>query len=331
MRIRRCASRLLGSAASSASAPALPRFELPPPSPPAAQESHAGLVAASGTSASPLVPCELSLSPWDLIDQLHPSDPQEEKIFFETYLVAVAWRASWLFQPSMPAAGSIKEEEQQEEDMAARVILGLQVRKKNTVRKKARKMKPNMTKEKIKAEASDATAGPETPLWTCKKNVNGAKRWTCWRPVSQPNSFCSYHSDQKPKRKRATDVEEGFYYYTGFGPSRSKRHRISNSSDGMPAEPQPARQKEEAPAKEEMHIDSIARQAQADGADHQAAPPVHMDEPMSDDGTAGIAGLDEESSDDDVIKSREIKSKSPLKKRWRKPVKARSLKSLMYS
>ncbi|KAM0928270.1 hypothetical protein ACQ4PT_002376 [Festuca glaucescens] len=319
MRIRRCASRLLGSAASSA----LPRFELPPPSPPAAQEPHAGFVAASGTSPSSLDPCELSLSPWDLMDQLHPSDPQEEKIFFETYLVAVAWRASWLFQPSMPAPGSIKEEEQQEEDMAAGVIFELQVCKKNTVRKKARKMKPNMSKEKIQAQESDsdATAGGETPLLTCKKNVNGGKSWSCWRPVSQPNSFYSYHSDQKPKRKRATDVEEGFYYYTGFGPSRSKRHRISNSSDGVPAEPQPA--------EEEMHIDSSARQAQADGADHQAAPPVHMDEPMSDDGTAGIAGCDEESNDDDVIKSHEIKSKSPLKK-WRKPVKARSLKSLMY-
>jgi hypothetical protein len=51
---------------------------------------------------------------------------------------------------------------------------------------------------------------------------------------------------------------------------------------------------------------------------------------MSDDSTAGIAGCDEESSDDDVVQFHEIKSKSPLKKRWRKPVKARSLKSLMY-
>jgi hypothetical protein len=179
------------------------------------------------------------------------------------------------------------------------VTFELQVcKKKNAVRKKkVVKVKPNMNnKEKIQAEESDATAGGETPLWTCKKNVNGGKSWSCWRPVSQPNSFCSYHSDQKPKRKRATDVGEGFYYYTGFGPSRSKRLRISNSSAAVPAEPQPvAGQKEEAPPKEEMHIDSSAGQAQAD-------------EPMSDDGTAGIVGYDEESSDEDVVKFRSLKS-----------------------
>ncbi|KAM0827495.1 hypothetical protein ACQ4PT_068167 [Festuca glaucescens] len=290
MRIRRCASRLLGSAASSASAPALPPSSLP-------AVHDAGFVAPSGTTPSSLVPCELSLSPWDLMDQLHLSDPQEEETFFETYLVAVAWQASWLFQPSMPATGSIKEEEHKQEDMAVDavdgVIFELQVCKKNAVRKKkVVKVKPNMNKEKIEAEKSDATAGGERPLWTCKKNVNGGKRWSCWRPVSQPNSFCSYHSDQKLKRKRATDVGEGFYYYTGFGPSRSKRLRISNSSAAVPAEPQPAGQKEEAPPKEEiMHIDSSAGQAQAD-------------EPMSNDGTAG----NEESSDDDVVKFRSLKS-----------------------
>jgi hypothetical protein len=253
---------------------------------------------------------------------------QEERIFFQTYFVAVAWRASWLFQPSMPAACSIKEEEQQEDDMAVDVIFGLQVCKKNARRKKARKnkeMKPNMHKEKIKAEECDATAAGETPVWTCKKNGGKNSGWFCWRPVSQPNSLCSYHSDQKPKRKRDSGVGEGFYYYAGFGPSRRKRHRVSSCSDGVPETP-PTGQKEEAPPDPEEHIALTKGQAQTDGADHQAAP----QEPMSDDGTAGIAGCDEESSDEDMVKSREIKSKSPLKKRWRKPVKARSLKSLMY-
>lgn len=326
MRIRRCASRVLGS---SASAPALPRldFELPPPSPPPAHEPRAGFVAASGTSSCSTPPerCEESFSPWDLMGQLHPSDPQEEKIFFETYFVAVAWRASWLFAPSIPATGSIKEEE---EDMAVDVvdgvIFGLHVRKKNAVRKKTSNkgvMKPNTSKEKIKAEESDFTGGGGTPVWTCKRN--GGKKWFCRRPVSQPNSLCSYHSDKKPKRKRATDAGEDFYFYAGFGPSRSKRHRVSSSIDEVP-EPPPAGQKEEAPPDPEEHTDFSKVQAQADDAGHQPVAPASVD------GTAGIAGWDEESSDDDAVKPRDIKMKSPLKKRWRKPVKARSLKSLMY-
>uniref|UniRef100_A0ACD6AA51 Uncharacterized protein n=1 Tax=Avena sativa TaxID=4498 RepID=A0ACD6AA51_AVESA len=324
MRIRRCASRVLGS---SASAPALPRFELPPPPPPPA---HAGSVAASATScSSSLEPCKLSLSPWDLMDQLHPSDPQAEKIFLETYFVAVAWRASWLFQSSMPAACSIKEEEQQEEDTAVDVVDGvifeLHVCGKNAARKK-NEMKPNMNKVKIKAEESDATtAGGQTPpVWRCKRN--GGKTWFCRRPASRPNSFCSYHSDQKPKRKRDTGVGEGFYYYAGFG-ARSKRHRVSGSgSDAVPEPPPPAGQEEEAAVEEEKHIDFTAGQAEADnGAEHQPVPPASVV-----DRTAGIAGWDEEeSSDDGAVKTRDTKRKSPLKKRWRKPVKARSLKSLM--
>uniref|UniRef100_A0ACD5XAU6 Uncharacterized protein n=1 Tax=Avena sativa TaxID=4498 RepID=A0ACD5XAU6_AVESA len=315
MRIRRCASRVLGS---SASAPALPRFELPPPPPPPA---HAGSVAASATScSSTLEPCKLSLSPWDLMEQLHPSDPQEEKIFLETYFVAVAWRASWLFQSSMPAACSIKEEEQQEEDS---VIFELHVCEKNAARKK-NGMKPNIMNKvrKIKAEESDATAGGETPVWRCKRN--SGKTWFCRRPASRLNSFCSYHSDQRPKRKRDTDVGEGFYYYTGFG-SRSKRHRVSGSSTDAVPEPPPAGQEEEAAPEEEKHIDSTAGQAEADnGADYQPVPPASVVDSM-----AGIAGWDEESREDDAVKSQGIRRKSHLKKRWRKPVKARSLKSLM--
>ena len=170
-------------------------------------------------------------------------------------------------------------------------------------------------------------------MWACKKN--DGRRWFCRRPVSQPNSFCQYHSDQKPlagsskpRKKSAAYAGEGFYYYAGFGPSRSKRHRVSSSSDTVP-EPQPAGRKEEAPPEEgKKHIEFTAGHAQVDGDQDQPAASACVDEPRCD-GTAGIAGGDEESSDDDFVQPRDIKTKSPLKKRWRKPVKARSLKSLM--
>jgi hypothetical protein len=84
MRIRRNASRLLGSAVC-----APPRFELPAPSgfelappssgfelPPPAEESHlAGVVSKISSSSSP-EPCVESFSPWDLMGQLDLSDPQ---------------------------------------------------------------------------------------------------------------------------------------------------------------------------------------------------------------------------------------------------------------
>ncbi|CAM0877689.1 unnamed protein product [Alopecurus aequalis] len=328
MRIRRSASRLLGSAP----APELPRFELPPPPPD--HEPHAGFVAEAGTSSPALETCELNSSPWDLMAQLHPSDPQEEQLFLETYFAAVAWRTSWLFQPSMPAS-SIKEEEEEEEDeadMAVDMVDGVIFELRVPARKK-NKIKPRT--KKVKAEGSDAGGG--APVWACKKN--DGKRWFCRRPVSQPDSFCPYHADYKPPTgssnqtsKRAADYAgEGFYYYAGFGPSRSKRHRVSGSSDDTLPEPTPDGQKEEeapVPPEVEKHIGSTAGQAQGDAANQQEEQPVQVEEPRCEDNTAGIAGYDEESSDDHDFVG-DIKTKSPLKKRWRKPVKSRSLNSLM--
>lgn len=179
----------------------------------------------------------------------------------------------------------------------------------------------------------------------CKKN--DGKTWFCRRTVSQPDSYCLYHSDpkhaaqlaslaaskpSKRRRKRALDVAEGFYYYAGFGPSRSKRQCRSSSSV---MESPPAEEKEEAPP-EEQADDLTTAEPQVDDADHQVAS-APVDELMCDD-TVGIAGCDEESSDDAFDWNSEprvvgvnggLKRKSPFKKRWRKPVKARSLKSLM--
>uniref|UniRef100_A0A453MCJ3 Uncharacterized protein n=1 Tax=Aegilops tauschii subsp. strangulata TaxID=200361 RepID=A0A453MCJ3_AEGTS len=125
MRIRRSASRLLGSAAS-ASCTEAPRFEPPPPPAPApARESGAGFLGPK-TSSGGEPCCELSRSPWDLMAQLDLSDPQVEKLFVETCFMSVSWRGSWLFPASitMPA-GSIREEEDLAVDMVDGVILKL--------------------------------------------------------------------------------------------------------------------------------------------------------------------------------------------------------------
>jgi len=85
MRIRKSASRLLGSAYSASAAPpvgAAPPFDLLPPPPPAAHlapctaTESCGGTGFSGPSASSAEPCELSRSPWDLIAELSLSDPQ---------------------------------------------------------------------------------------------------------------------------------------------------------------------------------------------------------------------------------------------------------------
>ncbi|VAH97548.1 unnamed protein product [Triticum turgidum subsp. durum] len=262
--------------------------------------------------------------------------------------------------------GSIKEEEDLAVDMVDGVILKLH--------KAAEKMESMKNQSKHKTNKGLKV---KKGAWTCRKN--DGKRWCCRRPVSEPNSYCSYHSDQKlpiggkPRRKRTDiDLGEGFYYYAGFGPG-TKRRRTS-SSDSVPEPPLRAEPlKEEAPdemqldfsagqvqkassdddvpepplaaeppkeePQPEMQLNFSAGQAQADDSDHQETPASVrvVDKSARKDGTAGIAGWDEESSDDEALGCNDeqphdiTKRKSALKKRWRKPVKARSLKSLMMS
>ncbi|KAI4986343.1 hypothetical protein ZWY2020_011378 [Hordeum vulgare] len=392
MRIRRSASRLLGSAASgSCTEPA--RFEPPQPPAPApapAHESRAGSVGpATSSGGEPC--CELSRSPWDLMAQLDLSDPQVEKLFVETCFMSVSWRGSWLFPAgiTMPA-DSVKEER---EELAVDMVDGIILKLHKAVEKMENRPKPN---KGVKVKKG---------VWRCRKN--DGKRWCCRRPTSEPNSYCSYHSDKKlpisdkPRRKRPDiDLGEGFYYYAGFGPGTKRR--CTSSGDSMLEPPLPAEPlKEEAPdvmlhdfsaaqvqaanesdhqvvlppsahivdepgtagiagydkesrdvdmpehpvptklpkdaALSEMQLNFSAGQAQADDSDHEETPEsvCVVDKPARNDGTAGIAGWDEESSDDETFgcngdQPREItKRKSAFNKRWRKPVKARSLKSLM--
>ena len=133
-------------------------------------------------------------------------------------------------------------------------------------------------------------------------------------------------------RKKPTsdfNATEGFYYYAGFGPFRSKRHCRSGGTN----EPVPVKQEEEEQVAEHASPPAADQARTAEDA-NLAAAPHHNDVSTCDDDIAGIAGVDEDSSDEDYDgigiagSSGGGKRKTPWK-RWRKPVKARSLKSLM--
>uniref|UniRef100_A0ACD5X6A8 Uncharacterized protein n=1 Tax=Avena sativa TaxID=4498 RepID=A0ACD5X6A8_AVESA len=331
MKVRKCTSLLLGVAVP---VPEPRRFELPPPPgfelPPPAHESHAGL--ASKASSSSPEPCVENLDPWDLFDELDLSDPQEEERFVEEYSVPVARRASLLL-PSSMSVGPIKEVEEdmvndvEEEDMAVDMVNGpilepTNLPKQQNVGKTARKKqesKPKTKKGKEKAaEESDGSGRGET-MYTCKKN--DGKKWSCRRPVSQPDTLCSYHSEPKlpgslrPRRKRVAalgNAADEFYYYDGYGPSRSMRHRGSSSRSVPEPAPAPAEEKEEAQLPAEDHVDIVTP-----GQD-RADVPIRCD---NDDMEGYVEDI---STDDD-----DVKRKNPVKRRKRKPVNTRSINSLM--
>ncbi|XP_066387026.1 uncharacterized protein [Miscanthus floridulus] len=389
MRIRKSASRLLGSAYSASAAPpvgAAPPFDLLPPPPPAAHlapcsapESSGG-PGFSGPSASSAEPCELSRSPWDLIAEFSLSDPQVEDDIVDKYFVHVTTRSSWLFSATMPAASSAKKKNLQAAAGGDNTKLRRDTVKKPAMSSKEKEGEANK-KAKVKKEEGQNVGAR---VWLCKKN--DGKRWHCNRPVSQPDTLCEYHFVQKRsylnpyfespsvakleetapvlvpvpaaasksstrnkprKKKPGSDLSatEGFYYYAGFGPFRSKRQCRSGGMNG----PVPAKQEED---EDHAKDDASPSQQQAevdeghDDDTNQTATAARGDASSCEDDTAGIAGVDEGSSSDDDFDGLGIsghsmngngdpkasngdgKRKIPWK-RWRKPVKARSLKSLM--
>ncbi|CAL4933810.1 unnamed protein product [Urochloa decumbens] len=379
MRIRKSAARMLGSANSAPATPApgasgpAELLTTPPPPPHLAACSapleSRGCGGYSGHATASADACELSRSPWDLIAELSLSDPKVEDDLVDRYFVHVTTRASWLFSASMPVSSTKK---------AAAAARKRAKQRRDAARRLAKKAAASMEKEKKVAEASSKAKVKKEEVeevaprvYRCKKN--DGKRWHCHRTVSQPNTLCNYHfvqkrsylnpdfefasaleleepvplpppapvskpSSNKTRRRRPTSdfiATEGFYYYAGFGPFRSKR----NCRSGGTNEPVPVKKEEE-----EVPEDAsspAADQAQTAEDTNQAAAP-HNDVSSCDDDLAGIAGVDEGSSDDDYDgigipgismngngdSKASSKRKTPWK-RWRKPVKARSLKSLM--
>jgi hypothetical protein len=202
---------------------------------------------------------------------------------------------------SVDMVNGVKDEEKRDMsmDMVNGFILGLCAPKDIEIKiaGKMNKSKLKMKKGKeMEKEEKNNDSGRE--VWMCKKN--DGKGWFCQRPVSQPNSLCSYHSNRKlqgsSKQRRSKraynfgeDVGEGFYYYTGFGPSRSNRRSISN----MPKTPLLA-EHEQQHAELDEHIDVIPGQAHGDGVDGIDYGCRRKENDMS-----RIAGLDKEISSEE--------------------------------
>ncbi|KAK1642657.1 hypothetical protein QYE76_060462 [Lolium multiflorum] len=324
MKIRLCANLLLGVDAPISTPPRFelpmsprsefppsPRFDLPPPT----HESHPGFP--FKTSSSMPEPCETSFIPWDLMDELDLSDSQEEERFMETYSVPIAGRASWLSPPNMKAT-SIMEDVEKEEisldmvnevkdeekgdmsmDMVNGFILGLCAPKGIETKMAGKKNKSKLkTKKGKELEKEEKNNNSRREVWMCKKN--DGKGWFCQRPASQPNSLCTYHYDRKllvsSKQRRSKmaynfgdAVGEGFYYYAGFGPSRSNRRSISN----MLKTPLPDVH-EQQHAELDEHIDVIPGPDHGDGVDG-----VDNGCKRDEDDMSKLAGLDEEISSEE--------------------------------
>ncbi|KAF8722973.1 hypothetical protein HU200_022116 [Digitaria exilis] len=338
-----------------------------------------GLGGYSSSATASGVACELSRSPWDLIAELSLSDPQVEDDLVDRYFVHVTTRASWLFSASMPVSSSKKAAAAARERAAA--ARERAKRRRDTARRLSKKAAASKQKDgeassKAKVKKEEEVAVP-VQVWKCKKN--DGKRWHCHRTVSQPNTLCSYHfvqkraylnpdfeldsamepeedeapapapapaaaskpsSNSKPRKKKPSsdfNATEGFYYYAGFGPFRSKRHCRSGGTN----EPVLAKQEEEeeAPEPEDASPPPADQAPAAENKKNQAA--VKAEVSSCDDDIAGIAGVDEDTSDDGYdgigiagssmdpqARNGDGKRKTPWK-RWRKPVKARSLMSLM--
>ncbi|KAG6523778.1 hypothetical protein ZIOFF_013664 [Zingiber officinale] len=291
MRIRKCAARLLGTVSTSFSSSPSPL-----PRPPSQQSLESNV--ALSPDATVAILCELNRSPWDdlMCLDLIPAFDQLGRSKFQLF---------WLYLAPC----------------------SLNIASSNTA---------------VVEEEEEGTGG------SCKKS--DGRGWRCKRPAQHPHSLCSYHLAQLRSynaskvaseasreghagtgRKKKTDVSDAaaatddsdfYYYYSGFNPWRGKTRcscRSSNIIGGARG----------------FALDKNDRDSE-DGEDNRIVHDV-----------SAIAGEDEEEdSGDDVNNivecgggdaeggnaSRNTNNRGNYKsyrKRGRKRMKARSLKSLL--
>ncbi|KAF3322158.1 hypothetical protein FCM35_KLT13299 [Carex littledalei] len=326
MRIRKNASKLLGSAIVYSSAP------FPPPSdtwdPPSC--ANPTIFTSSGEL------CELNQSPWDVYPNLHfftssfkdiesppclkeaqqvpdaisgndkgilGKSPEKDIIESETKPLRICKRYTTLPTPlsfsRLPLLLSLTCHLPQK-----RVDVKLNREKKNTPKKK-KKMKKQQQQQK------------KTTVILCKKH--DGKKWFCKRPAQLPHSFCEYHLNQSRsyysthKEKEVPELESWctsskkkenggtmtnpYYYYNGFWPSSRIRRGARNAENGDDA----------------MHVDNVKKVD--DVCDAAVAGSEAKEDCAMDDQKVVISGSDGE--------------EKSVKKRRRKPTKCRSLKSLL--
>jgi hypothetical protein len=138
--------------------------------------------------------------------------------------------------------------------------------------------------------------------------------------VSQPAAASKPATMSKSRKRTGQDsaVTEGFYYYTGFGPARSKR--LCRSSSMNHSVPPMKQDKEEKQAEDDQHVPNAA-----DGPVVNKAA-AHEEAPSCDD---DISGGDEETSDDGYSIGGSGRNKNGNGEHRDGKRKKRSLKSLM--
>ncbi|URD78318.1 WRC [Musa troglodytarum] len=328
MRIRKCAARLLGTPPV-CSSPPLPAGLASSPSPPPqprSWESETSSAAATSSSAGLL--CELNRSPWDdllCLDLMASCDLEEEeeedggslgngvKDEVEESKGIMGNRIKY----EAAAAASLPDSSEASMNRLAGKAEG-KARKKATVKVKRKK------KDKV-INTSGGTAAVTKGSASCKKS--DGKGWHCKRPAQHPHSLCRYHLSQLRSyscthgngkvaesakegpvgvagRKKKTDIAGAdsnfYYYYSGFGPWRRKM-RGGSSDNG-------------------------------DQCDHHASDEDDGNEySESGDGyDAAVAGDDQDSDDEDCFNDGGSEgNKRSCRKRGRRKMKARSLKSLL--
>ncbi|KAJ3679940.1 hypothetical protein LUZ60_016218 [Juncus effusus] len=182
----------------------------------------------------------------------------------------------------------------------------------------------------------------------CKKH--DGRKWFCKRPAQLPHKFCEYHVVQsrsyynglppkpkpKPKKqkkdgknKETTSSSSFFYYYEGFGPWRGKRRGERNTE---PAPPQNEEEEKEDSNKKDQERRG-ERQTEAAHYTNKEEESDKKDDVIMDGCDLLVAGLVEDDNDDyeEIVasSSKRTGEKKVGKKRGRKPLKCRSLKSLM--
>lgn len=178
----------------------------------------------------------------------------------------------------------------------------------------------------------------------CSK-IDG-KRWECKKKVKNGQSFCDYHSAQpwvkksaesrrssssssrgaRPKYPASSSNPYEYYYYSGFGPRWGKKRGAASAAAAAaaasPIPTPPAMKEERCTSHDTNHSTSIIEADANDGLNPRTKSSLSIDEQVFDDDDDYE---DEEYDDDDDDENGEIMGR----KRGRKPIKARSLKSLM--
>ncbi|XP_008801335.2 uncharacterized protein LOC103715480 [Phoenix dactylifera] len=311
MRIRKCASKLLGAT--------IAYFSPPKPFASPAWDSQAASAAAAG------ILCQLNRSPWDLIPNHQNAVSQQEDADADP--AADDDRGA--------AANRIKPERKPVEPPLIKSDVKIKAEAEEEEEKVRKKVKRKRVEKGSDSTAATKTGETATPL--CKKS--DGKGWHCKRLAHLPHSLCHYHLTQlrsyannssyrkvadgggdRHRKKKATADAAGdgnnfyyyyYYYYSAFGPWRGKRrgsnYRSDNFGGGITGD-----------------VAEEGGRENSESVDGHDAPATGDDEEDNEEEVDGKGCCGEEDKSDEDEEERNCR-----KKRGRKPVKARSLKSLL--